>query len=155
MQKRTRRFGLTPIGYVNRRSDIEDIKNRDLISEIIISPDLVEALDGIEEFSHLYIIFWMHKISNTEKKMLKVHPRGRSDMPLRGVFATRTPRRPNSIGLTLVQLLNVNKNVLTIRGLDAFHGTPVLDIKPFDSWDLTEDYKVPKWLVKLEEERKV
>jgi tRNA (Thr-GGU) A37 N-methylase len=49
----------------------------------------------------------------------------------------------------------VNKNILTIRGLDAFHGTPVLDIKPFDSWDLAEDYKVPKWLVKLEKERKV
>jgi tRNA-Thr(GGU) m(6)t(6)A37 methyltransferase TsaA len=147
-------FIVKPIGFVKRRDDNEDVKDRDLISEIIVSADLTKALDGLEEFSHVFIIFWMHKISDNTEKPLNVRPRGRSDMPLRGAFGTRTPRRPNPIGLTLVQLLNVKNNTLTIRGLDAFDGTPILDIKPFDSWDIAEDYTVPEWLVKLEKERK-
>lgn len=154
MKINTDSFKVKPIGFVKRRGDNEDVKDRDLISKIIISVDLIKALEGLEEFSHLFIIFWMHKISDNGKKPLKVHPRGRNDMLLRGVFGTRTPCRPNPIGLTLVQLLNVNDNTLTVRGLDAFDGTPILDIKPFDSWDMAEDYKVPQWFIKLEEERK-
>ena len=84
---------------------------------------------------------------------MKVRPRGRSDMPLLGIFATRTPHRPNPIGLTRVKLLNVERNVVTVQGLDAFNGTPVLDIKPFDNWDTTEDFKVADWWMKLEKER--
>ena len=70
-------------------------------------------------------------------------------MPLLGIFATRTPHRPNPIGLTRVKLLNIKGNVVTVQGLDAFNGTLVLDIKPFDSWDTTEDFKVPDWWMKL------
>jgi tRNA (Thr-GGU) A37 N-methylase len=74
-------------------------------------------------------------------------------MPLLGVFATRTANRPNPIGLALVELLNVKGNVLTVRGLDAYDETPVLDIKPFDYWDMRENAKVPLWWMKLEKER--
>lgn len=76
-------------------------------------------------------------------------------MPLLGAFATRTNLRPNPIGLTLVELFKVEKNVLTVRGLDAFDGTPVLDIKPFDSWDNASNAKVPDWWIKLNEEKKI
>jgi len=70
-----------------------------------------------------------------------------------GVFATRTPCRPNPLGLTRVKLLGVEGNVVTVQGLDAFDGTPVLDIKPFDHWDMAEHVKVPEWWMKLEKER--
>jgi len=92
-------------------------------------------------------------MSDEDRRIMKVRPRGRSDMPLLGIFATRTPHRPNPIGLTRVKLLKVEGNVVTVQGLDAFDGTPVLDIKPFDSWDTTEDFKVPEWWMKLDKER--
>jgi len=80
-----------------------------------------------------------------------VHPRGREDLPLLGVFATRTNLRPNPIGLTLVELIRVENNILTVRGLDAFDGTPVLDLKPFDSWDMAKEARMPDWWTKLDE----
>ena len=95
----------------------------------------------------------MHEIPIEERTTLKVHPRGREDMPFVGAFATRTPYRPNPIGLTIVELLKVEGNVLTVRGLDAIDGTPVLDIKPFDYWDVAEGVRVPEWWAKLEKER--
>ena len=71
-------------------------------------------------------------------------------MPLLGVYATRTPYRPNPIGLTLVEVLEVKDNVITVRGLDAVDGTPILDIKPFDYWDTAENARVPDWWMRLE-----
>jgi len=92
----------------------------------------------------------MHEIPKKETKILKVHPRGRTDLPLLGVFATRTAFRPNPIGLTLVELLEVKNNVLVVRGLDAFDGTPVLDIKPYGSRDMVVGARVPEWHKKLQ-----
>ena len=93
-------------------------------------------------------------MSDEDRKLKKVHPRGRNDMPLLGILATRTPYRPNPIGLTRVKLLKVEDNVVTVQGLDAYDGTPILDIKPFDSWDITEEFMIPEWWKKLEKERK-
>jgi tRNA-Thr(GGU) m(6)t(6)A37 methyltransferase TsaA len=93
----------------------------------------------------------MHKISKRKEPTLKVHPRGRTDIPLQGIFATRTPLRPNPIGLTLVQLIERKQNILTVKGLDAYHNTPVLDIKPYNHWNMTTDFEVPEWRKKLEE----
>lgn len=144
---------LKSIGFVKTKAGREEVRDRKSISEIILRGDLSEATDGIEDFSHLFVIFWMHEITEEERKTMKVHPRGRMDMPLLGVFATRTPHRPNPIGLTLVELLKVEGNVITVRGLDAFNGTPVLDIKPFDYWDTTEEARVPEWWKRLEKEK--
>jgi len=109
---------------------------------------LIEGLDGIEGFSHVYVLFWLNEVTN-QPRALKFHPRGRMDMPLLGVFAIRTSQRPNPIGLTLVQLLKVEGNTLLVRGLDAYDGTPVLDIKPFDAWDAAKDARVPDWWISL------
>lgn len=144
----SKRIVAQPIGYVSRASVDEDVKDRNLISMIIIKSELEEALDGLEEFSHLLVIFWFHKLKRSVKWSLKTHPRGRLDLPLTGVFATRSPRRPNPIGLTLVKLVKRERNILWVRGLDAFHDTPILDIKPFDRWDCAEDFRVPKWMPK-------
>lgn len=149
----TETIKLKPIGFVKRKATGNEVRNKSKVSKIIIRQDLAAALDGIEDFSHLFILFWMHEISEEERKVIKINPRGRMDMPLLGVFATRTSHRPNPIGLTLVELLEVRDNVLTVNGLDAFDGTPILDIKPFDYWDLAEDARMPEWWIRLEMER--
>ena len=145
---------LNPIGHVKTEAVGDEVKDKSRISQIIIRDELVEALEGVEGFSHLFVLFWLNQISSKQQMTLKVHPRGRMDMPLLGVFATRTNLRPNPIGLTLVELLKVEGNTLTVRGLDAFDGTPILDIKPFDSWDNAEKARVPDWWIKLNKEKR-
>jgi tRNA-Thr(GGU) m(6)t(6)A37 methyltransferase TsaA len=144
---------LKPIGVVRTTAVGDEVKDKTRISQIFIYPEFTEALDGVDGFSHLFVLFWLNKIPDEQRKTLKVHPRGRKDMPLLGVFATRTMLRPNPVGLTLVELVKVEGNVLTIRGLDAFDGTPVLDIKPFDPWDTAKNVKVPEWWIKLKTEK--
>ncbi|MBA7484233.1 hypothetical protein ES707_19757 [subsurface metagenome] len=141
------------MGFVQTEAVGKEVRDKNVVSKIVFREDLTKALEGIQEFSHLFVLFWLHEMSDEDKKVMKVRPRGRADMPLLGIFATRTPHRPNPIGLTRVKLLNIKGNVVTVQGLDAFDGTPVLDIKPFDSWDTTEDFKVPDWWMKLEKER--
>jgi len=141
---------LKPIGYVQRASKQEDVKDRSLVSKIVLRKGLTKALEGLEDFSHIFVVFYMHEIPRKETKILKVHPRGRMDLPLLGVFATRTAFRPNPIGLTLVELLERKSNVLVVKGLDALDGTPVLDIKPYNSRDMVLDAKVPEWHKKLQ-----
>jgi tRNA-Thr(GGU) m(6)t(6)A37 methyltransferase TsaA len=125
------------------------LKKRRYNSDIIIRTKYEYGLKGIEEFSHLNIVFWMNRIHEKERKDLKVRPRGRSDMPLIGVFATRSPHRPNPIGLTLVELIRKKRNILTVKGLDAINGTPILDLKPYDKWDIAENIRVPNWWKQL------
>ena len=146
---------LNPIGYVKTSAVGDEVKDKSAISQIVLREELVEGLSGIAGFSHLFVLFYLSQISEEQRKTLKVHPRGRQDMPLTGVFAARTMLRPNPIGLTLVELLKVDGNVLTVRGLDAYDGTPVLDIKPYDFWDMAENAKVPDWWKKLNEEKQV
>jgi tRNA-Thr(GGU) m(6)t(6)A37 methyltransferase TsaA len=148
------KINLDPVGFVQTEATGKEVRDKTVISQIVFREELTEALEGVEEFSHLFVLFWLHEMSDEDRRIIKVHPRGRSDMPLLGIFATRTPHRPNPIGLTRVKLLSVKGNIITVQGLDAFNGTPVLDIKPFDSWDTTEDFKVPDWWKKLEKERK-
>ena len=148
---------LKPIGVVETEALGDEVRSKDNISKIVLHGDLEEALDGVADFSHLFVLFWMHGIKKRAEDRsvdrLKVHPRGRRDMPLLGLFATRTPHRPNPLGLTLVELLRINGCVLTVRGLDAFDGTPVLDIKPYDKWDVVDDARMPEWWRRLEDER--
>jgi tRNA-Thr(GGU) m(6)t(6)A37 methyltransferase TsaA len=144
---------MKPIGYVRTAAIGDEVKDKTRLSKIVVNDEFAEALDGVDGFSHAFVLFWLHGVSDEQRKTLKVHPRGRRDLPLLGVFATRTMLRPNPIGLTLVELVKVEGNILTVRGLDAFDGTPVLDIKPFDSWDTAENVKVPGWWLKLGKER--
>ena len=144
---------LEPIGFVKTTAIGNEVRDKTRTSQLVLRKELTTALDGVESFSHLFVLFWLHKTPPEQRKTLKVHPRGRKDMPLLGVFATRTMLRPNPVGLTLVELVKVEGNVLTVRGLDAFNGTPVIDIKPFDSWDNAENAKVPEWWAKMKKEK--
>ncbi len=147
-------FSLKPIGFVETYSSGDEVPDNANISKIVLNSDLEQALNGVESFSHLFILYWLHEIQRETEECLKTHPRGRKDMPLLGIFATRTPHRPNPIGLTLVELLKVDGNVLTVRGLDAFDGTPIIDIKPYDKWDVPENSRMPEWWWRLEQERR-
>ena len=149
-----KRIILKPIGFVRTQAVGDEVKDKSHLSEIFIDCELTPALEGITGFSHVFVLFWLSEISPEQRRMMKVHPRGRRDLPLLGAFATRTNLRPNPIGLTLVELVKVEGNVLTVRGLDAYDGTPVLDVKPFDFWDTAKDARVPEWWLRLEEEKK-
>lgn len=144
---------LKAIGYVERKVHDASIKNRLNISDLVLKKELTTGLQGIEDFSHIFVLFLLNKVSNTDRQIKKVHPRGRTDVPLLGIFATRTQFRPNPIGLTVVELVKVCENRLTVRGLDAFDGTPIIDIKPVDSWDIVKDIRLPDWWLRLENER--
>lgn len=147
------RIILNPIGYVKTTAKGEEIKDKASLSQIVLRDDLVEGLSGISDYSHLFVLFYLNQVSSEQRKTLKVHPRGRQDMPLVGVFVARTMLRPNPIGLTLVELVKVEGNVLTVRGLDAYDATPILDIKTYDFWDMVENAKVPEWWKKLNVEK--
>ena len=141
-------INITPIGLV--RNGIRKPKGEDwqtVTSEIIINEHLKEALNRIEEFSHLIVIYWMHKLAPSQRSVMKVHPKGNQELPLVGVFASRSPARPNPVGITTVKLLERRENVLRVLGLDAIHGTPVLDIKPFiPGNDSPNEFKTPSWI---------
>jgi len=141
-----KKIEIKPLGFVKRALLGEDVKDKSLVSRIVLKKGFTKALDGIDGFSHLFVIFWMHKVSDAERVALQVHPAGRSELPLVGVLADRGPIRPNPVGLTCVELLKREANVLWVRGLDALDGTPVLDIKPYGCpWDVVTNFKVPKW----------
>jgi tRNA-Thr(GGU) m(6)t(6)A37 methyltransferase TsaA len=144
---------LKPIGFVQTKAADDEVRNKTHTSQLVLNKELTTALEGIEDFSHLFVLFWLDKTTTEQRKLLKVHPRRRKDLPLIGIFATRTMTRPNPIGLTLVELIKVEDNILTVQGLDAFNGTPVIDIKPFDSWDNAENAKIPEWWTKLKKEK--
>jgi len=143
-------ISLTPIGFVKTSTLPNQVKKRHHTSKIILRPDLTPALNGLDEFSHIFVIYWLHDVTAQQQQTLKVHPRGRRELPLLGVFATRTPLRPNPIGLTITEIIGIERNVITVRGLDAYDGTPVLDLKPVDHWDTDLELRVPEWWAQLE-----
>jgi tRNA-Thr(GGU) m(6)t(6)A37 methyltransferase TsaA len=138
-------FTLTPIGRV--RNDIKTPIHQGwgkISSDLVLDARYTEALDGIEEYSHVLVIFWMDQTAPPES--LKEHVRRREDLPVVGLFARRAPSRPNPIGVTAVRLLQREKNVLRVQGLDAIDGTPILDLKPYTpAFDSVENARTPEW----------
>jgi tRNA-Thr(GGU) m(6)t(6)A37 methyltransferase TsaA len=98
-----------------------------VVSRIVLRKEYIDGLYKITHFKHLLVIFGFDRMRSTE---LRVHPRHDPSLPEVGVFASRSPTRPNKLGLTRVRLLGVKKNTITVKGLDAFDGSPVFDIKP-------------------------
>lgn len=132
-----------PSGKVN---DWEGVR-----SEIILKDEYGPFLDGIEQFSHIVVVFWMHQV---DEYLPKIHPKGRMDIPEQGVFATRTPFRPNPIGISAVRLHSRTGASLNVSGLDCYNDTPVLDIKPFTQRDSgTSDIRIPKWMEEIMKEK--
>lgn len=122
-------IAMQPIGRVESQFDRPAAPDaiRESESRIILNPDLADGLKGYAPGDTLLVVFAFHR---SEGYDLLQHPRGDQSRPPRGVFALRSPNRPNPIGITQVELLAVESNVLTVWGLDALNGTPVLDLKP-------------------------
>ena len=165
---------LTPVGFV--RSDIKlpilhagdsDLELRERmdrmqghqktiennVSELVILPELVDLLDGVDGFSHILVLYWPHLIAPERRSLLKVHPMGRKDLPMQGIFATCSPARPNPVLVSAVRLLEKKDNVLRVKGLEAVDGSPILDIKPYLRHYYGEEHtSVPQWMEQIQRE---
>lgn len=147
-------FTIKPVAYVkNSRQEIEDDHWGSIISEIELDHEISElALSGISDFSHLEIIFYFDKVSDEKIQYNARHPRNNPDYPKVGIFAQRGKNRPNKLGLTSVELLSHSGRTITVRGLDAINGTPIIDIKPIMKEFLPKgDVKQPQWSIELME----
>ena len=113
-------------------------------SSIVVREDLAEGLDGIEDYSHIIIVFTFDKVPESEQRLRVQMDGGR--LPEQGVLATRSQRRPSPLGVSVTKLLRRRANVLWVEGLDAIDGTPILDIKPyFPAYDAVPDAGIPAW----------
>jgi len=121
-----------------------------VVSEVVLDETLAHGLDGIEEFSHVLILYWMHRAAEAEPVRMRRRPRGRPDMPEVGIFAQRARHRPNPIGVTAVRLLKRDGNRLVVQGLDAIDGTPVVDVKPYvPAYDAAPSPRTAEWVDRL------
>jgi len=147
-------FEMKPIGFVRSPySETSQIPKgcgtkHDAEGVLEILPEFAEGLKDIEGFSHLFVIWAFHRSEGF--KLLGTPPT--DDRP-HGVFATRSPRRPNPIGLTVVELVQREGNRLNVRGVDMLDGTPILDIKPYLS-SISDEKLKRGWLAEAEQRRK-
>jgi tRNA-Thr(GGU) m(6)t(6)A37 methyltransferase TsaA len=130
------------IGYV--RSRFTEWTEADVMrqeeSELVLDPEFVEGLEGLQPGDVLMVLYALHRV---KEPRLKVHPRGDPTKPMKGVFATRSQYRPNPIGLTGVRVLAIEGNVVRVRGLDALDGSPILDLKIASDLDRPPDPPEP------------
>lgn len=143
---------MRPIGFVrNSVSERKDVSWGGDTSVIELDEEYRTGLKGLEDFSHAVILFHLDKAHYDREKHLQRRPQNREDMPLVGIFSQRGKDRPNRIGMTSVEIVSVSESALTVRGLDATDGTPVLDIKPYYPAYDKKDAKVPEWVDRLME----
>jgi len=125
-------FVIEPIGII--RSELTDLANAPMQGTeggfeawLEISPQFAQGLNGINPGDSLIVLTWLHL---AQRDILQVHPRGRQEAPLKGVFATRSQDRPNPIGLHQVMVLEVSEQRIKVVPIEAINGTPIVDIKP-------------------------
>ena len=143
---------LKPIGVIHSpfktKEDVIADKDKEAIAKIEVFKEYQEGLRDIDGFSHIIIVWLFHQSEGYSLKVKPLHYEG-----LRGVFATRHPNRPNPIGVTIVELLERNQNLLKVKGIDAFDKTPLLDIKPYTRSDRKEKARFG-WLGEKEKNKK-
>jgi tRNA-Thr(GGU) m(6)t(6)A37 methyltransferase TsaA len=158
MVESTEKIVLKPIGVVHTNASDSSIKDEHKEVEAVVEvfPEFEEALEGLDGYSHLFILSFFHKLRPDQIGPLKVKPKRATkrgfkleELPTLGVFALDSPTRPNSIGLTLVRLLKRRGRTLSVAGIDVFDGTPIVDIKPYQPDYQVNKYTMPKWYLKL------
>jgi len=117
------------------------------LSRVKIFPEFCAGLQGLNSFSHIIILYWIHlRDREDERRVLQVTPKRHPGAPQVGVFASRSPSRPNPIGLCVVELVKIEDCALIVKGLDAFDESPIIDIKPYISRaDSVPDARAPEW----------
>jgi len=140
----TSHFKVHSIGYVKKTEEL---------TCICVDGPYTDALLNIEHFSHLIVLWWISRRDTpSDRTVLQVTPKRHPNAPLSGVFACRSPSRPNPIGLSIVKLerFDPQTNSLIIDRIDAFHETPVIDLKPyFPSSDSIQSVMLPEWFSDL------
>jgi tRNA (adenine37-N6)-methyltransferase len=133
-----RSFKVNAIGVIRKTDDRTWIEIDDCYTD---------ALLGLEEFSHIHVMYWFHENDTPElRNTLQVHPRKDPSNPLTGVFATHSPMRPNLIALTLCRILSIQGTTIEVEGLDARNGSPLVDIKCYIPYDQTGPVRTPGWV---------
>ena len=129
---------------------IGKIVNRKNVCRIEVDEKYKDALLGLEQFSHIDVFYWFHENDTPAGRgVLRVHPRGDSANPLSGVFATRSPRRPNPIAVTRCRIESISGSTIAIDAIDARDQSPLIDIKcHIPSRRETENISVPDWVFK-------
>jgi len=122
---------------------VQSVEGRDIEGYIKILPKYIEGLKDLDEFSHIILLFHIHL-----NKKVKMQTRPFMDNTYRGIFATRSPSRPNHIGMSVVRIDRIEENIIYIRDLDIVDGTPLLDIKPFINVINKEDEVKLGWFEK-------
>ena|SRR5665213_294406 len=144
---------ITPIGIVhNARTEVEDDNWGNVISIIELDSNRFseEAVKGLDTFSHIEVVFYMDRVPIENVHMGCRHPRNRKDWPSVGVFAQRVKSRPNLLGVSRCRLITVQGLALTVEGLDAIDGTPVIDIKPYlNEFGPRGPVTEPQWATEL------
>jgi tRNA-Thr(GGU) m(6)t(6)A37 methyltransferase TsaA len=123
-----------------------DMNWGEVISEIVLEPEYAPGLLGLERFSHLMVLTFLHEAEYNPEKHLRRHPQERQGIPLVGIFAQRARHRPNRIGVTSVEIVEVTDKSVKVRALDAIDGTPVIDIKPYVPVYDRKDATIPEWM---------
>ena len=143
---------LEPIGVVkNSVENKKDVSWGEDTSTIVLNEEYCTGLKGLEDFSHVIVLYHLDKANYDSRKHLQRKPQNREDMPLVGIFSQRGKDRPNRIGMTSVEIVSVSERKLTVKGLDAIDGTPVLDIKPYYPVYDKKEATVPEWVDRLME----
>ncbi len=136
---------LPPIAVV--RNNVFDPKPdgwESVKSDLIFRDDLLDALEGIDSYSHIIVVFSCHRVPGDAKTHTFLT--GDAGLPEQGILASRSQLRPNSVGVAVVQLLRRRKNIMRVLGLDAIDGTPIVDIKPYlPAFDSVPEATVPEW----------
>src|SRR3989344_6799839 len=120
-----------------------------ILTDIEIDAKYKDALFGLEEYPHLIAVYWMHDVKTCDIRHV---PQGKvGEVPGVGIFACRCSQRPNPIGISTVEILGIKDNIVTVKGLDAVEGTPIVDIKPYTpQYDTVVSAKTPDWVNKLD-----
>ncbi|MBT3284113.1 SAM-dependent methyltransferase [Candidatus Bathyarchaeota archaeon] len=121
----------------------------EVVSEIVLKPRYAPGLLGLDDFSHALILTFLHEAKYDPEVHLRRHPQENMNNPLRGIFAQRARHRPNRIGVTACEIVEVTENSVKVIALDAINGTPVLDVKPYVPLYDRKDATVPEWIDKM------
>jgi tRNA-Thr(GGU) m(6)t(6)A37 methyltransferase TsaA len=122
---------------------------KDVMTKIIINKKYQDGLEGLKDYSHVLVLFWMHEVKTCE---LRHVPQGKiGEVPEVGIFACRCVQRPNPIGVSIGEIITIKGSIITLKGLDVIDNTPIIDIKPYTpQYDTLSDVKTPDWVNKLE-----
>jgi tRNA-Thr(GGU) m(6)t(6)A37 methyltransferase TsaA len=144
---------INPIGIIHSpHKSIEDMPIQpkgasEVFGQVIVDKEYIDGLRDLDGFSHIYLLYSFHKATRTQMNVTPF-----MDKETRGVFATRSPLRPNHIGISIVDLIGVEDNKIFVKGIDILDGTPLLDIKPYiEKFDAVQD-SVSGWLQASDEE---